>query len=396
MSDHADLFGHFPSDSDSDSDGETLTDFETIQSWFLGAIPFHKPETLKRELKEYRIFQLDDDLSEDTIRDMFIHNDFHQLVRLAKYRLDNMINRYIPKYFTAFMNTKIRQAELIFGLTDDGEVTGVLVDSLLTKNDILLKVWDQIDTCIMKCFSNNPTFCAHYLKHIRSNVDVNIVEISTRPEDIMVDDWSEVHLEQQQARNDEIESVFADYKKKMHMFTNHILHYRRSINKMLNDPIVRKELSEFIHTFTTDQYTITDTSRDTVIRIVKGIDDVSVTFAPGQIMDEKDDPNKLAFWITKFRDYRVNKIQAQKPVTPIQRTTPLYTSLLLKNPVARIATSIHDATHSKMAVIQIILPGYNSISLPPGYDYHPRFSYQYGDEIKSPIRCITSNGPSCV
>jgi hypothetical protein len=350
MSDHADLFGHFPSDSDSDSDGETLTDFETIQSWFLGAIPFHKPETLKRELKEYRIFQLDDDLSEDTIRDMFIHNDFHQLVRLAKYRLDNMINRYIPKYFTAFMNTKIRQAELIFGLTDDGEVTGVLVDSLLTKNDILLKVWDQIDTCIMKCFSNNPTFCA----------------------------------------------VFADYKKKMHMFTNHILHYRRSINKMLNDPIVRKELSEFIHTFTTDQYTITDTSRDTVIRIVKGIDDVSVTFAPGQIMDEKDDPNKLAFWITKFRDYRVNKIQAQKPVTPIQRTTPLYTSLLLKNPVARIATSIHDATHSKMVVIQIILPGYNSISLPPGYDYHPRFSYQYGDEIKSPIRCITSNGPSCV
>lgn len=391
-------FGHFSSDSDSDSDGDTLTDIDTMQSWFLGAIPYINPETLKRELKEFRTLQsIETDLSEETIRNMFVHNDFRQLVPFATARLDNMINHYIPKYFTTFMNTKIQQAELIFGLTDDGEVTGVLVDSSLTENDILLKVWEQIDACIMKCFSSNPAFCAHYLKHIRSNVDVNIVEMSTRPEDIMVDDWSEIHLEQQRARIDKVDGILSDYKKKMHAFTNRILHYRRSINKMLNDPTVRRELIEFIRTFTTDQCTITATNRDTVIRIVRGMDYTSVTFAPGQIMDEKDDPNKLAFWITKFRDTRVDEIQAQRPVTPMhQKAIPLYTSLLLKNPVARIATSIHDATHSKMVVIQIILPGYNSISLPPGYDYHPRFSYQYGDEIKSPIRCITSNGPSCV
>lgn len=382
-----------------DEDNSIITDIDTMQSWFLGAVPFCKPETVRRELKEFRVIQsINSELTENAIRSMFLTNNFHRLVPIATTQLDDMICRYIPKYFTTFMNTEIELAELIFGLTDNGEVNGVIVDYSLTENDIFLKVLAEIDACIIRCFGSSPYY-SHYMKHIRSIVTINMVEMSTRSDDIMIDDWSESYLEKQSRRIKEIERIRTAYNQKMHVFTERILYYRRGINTMLNDPNIRIELVEFIQTFQYDSCTITSTHRQTVIEIVRNIDNTRVVFRPGQIMDELNDPNNLAFWVTKFRDLRVEEIQKDRPrtnVTVNQYTTPLYTGLLLKNPIARIANSIHNTTHSKIVVIQIILPGQRSIPYPPRKEFHPRFSYLSNGEIKSPTRCINSNGPSCV
>lgn len=107
---------------------ENPTSRDEISSWKIGDFPFFEPETLQRELKEFRVFSgrclHTFNFDESFIKQVLQDQNFSLLLPILKERLFLMIQRYTPKYGLSFFNTdSIPFGEVLFGLTDDGEVT---------------------------------------------------------------------------------------------------------------------------------------------------------------------------------------------------------------------------------------------------------------------------------
>jgi hypothetical protein len=397
---------HFhDTDSSGSDDGELvaeiysdeLTTRDEMESWVLGMVPYRCAETLRRELKVFQIMSSTDasvsGLSEQVLHQMFEESDFSVLRDPSLDRLRQMMEYYVPKYFTSFMNTEIRKAEFLVGLTDDGEVTGVIVPSTITQSDVRTMVWSRVEATIR---SQVPAFggddvIEHYVQHIRQALRVEMVELD--PDVSMMEDWSEDFLRSQKAKIDEYQSVRRVYLSKMSKISRLISHYRRGID----------EFVEFIQTHIPDSSVSTDIGadvREAIVDRVRRLVDEPMTFAPGQILDEKSDVRNMAYWITKFRDLRVDEIRASKPQIPMgSRPSPLYTSLMIRNPVHRLISGVaaDPSSQMKVVVIHIEFPGRLSIPFPPGRDYHRCMSYtDLSGTYKTSVRYITSNGPSCM
>ena len=104
---------------------ENLTSVEEIETWFPGYVPdWPVPETFRRELKSVRLVTATDSaasgFTEDDFRQMIETSDFSPLTTHAGRRLQSVMKYYVPRYFTAFLNSKILSAEMLFGVEDDG------------------------------------------------------------------------------------------------------------------------------------------------------------------------------------------------------------------------------------------------------------------------------------
>jgi hypothetical protein len=396
------------SDADLDSDlmaelySDKVTSLSEIQSWALGMVPYGCPETLRRELKAFQLVTSTDasvsGLSEHMLQQMFETSDFSVLRSHSIRRLHQMIEYYVPKYFTSFMNTEIKKAEFLIGLTDDGEVTGAIVPSDLEQSDLRDMVWSQIEMTIRSQGSEfgGSDVIDHYLEHVREAMKVEMVEID--PDVSLVDDWSEEFLRCQSAKVDEYQTVRNAYLSKMARVSRRMAYYRRSVAEMINDPLVHDEFIEFIRTHVPNSTDVSPDLREAIIDRVRRTADDPVTYVLGQISDEKSDIRNLAYWITKFRDVRVDEIRVSKPQVPIgYRPLLPYTSMMVRNPVHRLVSGISADSSMKVVVIQIEFPGQLSIPFPRCRDYHRSMMYvDSSGTHRTTVRYITSNGPSCM
>jgi hypothetical protein len=383
-----------------------LTTIDEIRRWILGMVPYRHPEKLCRELKAHQLVtstnSTDTGLDERVFRWMFETSDFSPLAPRATRRLEEMIEYYIPKYYTAFANTEIEEAEFLIGLTDDGEVTGAIVLSDLTSADVLSMVWDRVEQVIRSqpTTFGGPVMVDHYIHHVRQNLRVEMVEMD--PELSMLNDWSDEFIRDQSAKICEYDAVHQRYMAKMRKLTQAIEYYRRGVEEMMNDPSVHGELVDFImeHDPSAEDVTgvseLTPEVRKALVDRVMHVPVDPIAFAPGQISDENGDVRNMAYWITRIRDIRVDQLRALKPKGQIgPRPTPLYTSLMIRNPIQRLVSNLPASL--KVVVIQVVFPGRLTIPFPPGQSYHRAVSYVDSNGVRrASVRYINSNGPSCI
>jgi hypothetical protein len=410
-------FALWDSVSDEDSDGEMyedtddrspkLTTREEIERWILGMVPYCYPETLRRELKVFHIITSisTSNLDEDSLRRMFETSDFSDLAPHSLDRLRLMMKYYVPKYFTSFANSNyIDKAEFIIGLTDDGEVNGAIVPIELTDEDVFEMVWNEVSNVIC---SQSPEFGGtdavnHYLHYVKQNLRVELVEMD--PKLSMLDDWSDDFLRDHSAKIRNYERERQLYLTEMHKLTRAITYYRRSVEDMINDPSVHDEFIEFIMTHDPsaedeDVIGISDLTielRRELVNRVRNVATVPITYNPGQFLNERNDVRNMAYWITRIRDMRVIELCSLKPNPLVRlRPSPLYTSLMIRNPVQRIISNL--PLNMKVVIIQIIFPGRLSIPFPPGCRYHKSMTYiDLNGELRTSARYVNSNGPSCI
>ena len=362
------------------------------------------PETIYRELKEFWIYPNSETLPKESIvKKMFNRNDFTILLDRVDIALKIMIEKYVGKYFSSFFNTSMNSGELDFGWNDFGEVTGVIVRSDITKKQIremvLVEVRKCIDVTLPYCESEGKTDRQYYEDKIEKSIDVNISELSTNPDDIRLEDWSEQYLSKQKKRVDTYNILRKEYLREKMIFLNGLRCFRRSVVDMINDHRVHKDFIRYVRKIHLEEVPLDDPIRGRIIqRILELRRGNPIYFDDGQICREKNDPEMLSFWITRFRDHSGFKLLEKKPEKPqIMKPCKPYKSLLQKNPIARIAKGIHGDPRFKMIVIQIILPGRLSFPPSPERNHHPRFSYvDLSGQIRSPERTFNSNGPSCV
>ena len=393
-----------------DSDDEVppsecqITSIDKLSKMFIGDIPYEIPETISRELKEFWICPNSEMLpKESVIKKMFLENDFYPLRSLINHSLENMMNKYVAKNLSAFFNTNIQCGELNFGWNDDGEVTGVIVESHITRVHILDMIRRQGKHCISmtwleKGYSNQGFDILYYRKNILESIQVDIKELSTSPENVFLDDWSEKYLVQQQKRVDNYRLTRNKYLAEKRLFLNQLQCFRRSVTEMINDPRIHPGFIDYIKKIKLEGVPLDDPVRNLIISQVKDIENNPLYFEDGQICREKNTPEKISFWITRYRDYYCRQLLKKKPIMPFAiRPCKPYKSLLQRNPIARIIKGIHSDSRFKIIIIRIILPG--RLAFPPQGKqmYHPSLCYQNpSGEVRSPTRTLTSNGPSCM
>ncbi len=263
--------------------------------------------------------------------------------------------------------------------------------------------------------SNQLDHLDHYYREVCQMVTVNMIELSTDPSNVIIDDWHQDYLEKQLHRIERYHLIRGQYMKKKRRFIKEFDYYRRSVAILVNDVDIRDELVHYIRTAEIPQISLSDPIRENIIAKILTTKNEPISFDQGQIGKEKNDSTRVAFWVTRFRDCYCNEAMKLRPKTPMLfRPGKPYKSLLQRNPVARIAEGIHQDSRLKMVLIQIILPGNLSISLPScegeegneasGPDkkeeklnFHPTFSYlDKMGQFRSPTRILNENGPSCV
>lgn len=386
---------------------ENLTSVEEIETWFPGYVPdWPVPETFRRELKSVRLVTATDSaasgFTEDDFRQMIETSDFSPLTTHAGRRLQSVMKYYVPRYFTAFLNSKILSAEMLFGVEDDGVVTGVVVPIDITSEQVRQMVWHEVETTIRSQISEfgGDEVIEHYIRHVEQNLRVEMVEID--PNLSMLDDWADEFIRTQTKKIDEYQIRRHIYTKELQSLGRVIQYYRRGVEEMLQDTRVHFELAHFIRTHDPSGEEVegldalTIELRERLVARTMRIPEEPITYEDGQISDEKGDVRNMAYWITRLRDIRVDQLRVQKPKALIGPSpNPLYTSLMVRNPVQRIISNL--GSKMKVVIIQVVFPGHLSIPLPPGRDYHRAMSYigQTGGR-RTTVRHMNSNGPSCI
>jgi hypothetical protein len=337
--------------------------------WTIGI--FVDTETLVIEYKEFRFFKGLFGLSnEDMIKFVFnksITNLIKPILNMSTIVLQAYINLYVPKYMVTFGNTpQIKNGLLYIGIADSGEITGVpLSQELLADNSKIISTW------IIK--KANETLCDHFanlcniivdntdaknykskhsetvIKYLLDRIEIKIIRLSS-DFDLIDDNIDEIvnELKKEKKKYDCIDNKYIYEKKKWNV---QIVKYKSALNKIINQKNIRDELINYINN--DNKTTTLDSIRTSMLARLS--DKKKILFVKGQVVREKYIPNKIAYWITNFRDYKINGLIKIKPkYHNLTRPQPIYIEIIKKyRPLLKkmIKNGI------KFGVIKISFPG---------------------------------------
>lgn len=346
---------------------------------------FLEPENLNTEYKEFR-YNIKDYLGKMKIHDTK-HYNWKKILPTTKKVIYKYFDIYFPKYLTSFANTNIENGELYFGVSDSGEVLGIPFDNkIITKDKIIKKIHKKIRSTISK-FLNETLITKSEIEKIVDtfikNTNIEIIELSL-DENLFDDNLDELINEY----SNEYETYLtheSEYVSEKKSWIDKICYYKKSINTMINQSDIRKELIEFIK----DDELVDIMIREKLIGILET--QKVIEFIDGQIMDEKNDHDKLAYWITKFRDHKV---------TEFVKIRPKYHNLIKPDlPYLRIVREFRPIIKQMMncgipmVLIKIKLLGRDAINniLPD----LPKIGYKISDRFKISVRVLDHNVMPC-
>lgn len=384
---------------------ENPTSRDEISSWKIGDFPFFEPETLQRELKEFRVFSgrclHTFNFDESFIKQVLQDQNFSLLLPILKERLFLMIQRYTPKYGLSFFNTdSIPFGEVLFGLTDDGEVTGVIIPSDITEKNIRQMVFDNFSKVLFNSELSGLSSeeMSIYFDRIREKLQIRVIDID--PDSSGIGDFFDKLLTDQQKIVETYRKERAIYANKRSQFHSLVFYYHRAIESMLKDENIYEELFAFIRSHVPikenvrDQI-VTNELRESMISRILNISQDPISFEIGQISDEKTDINNVAYWVTEFREVREKDVQKHRPdLFLIPEPVEPYTRVALSNPVARIMNGVAKEKSLRVVIISIVFPGHESL-FPPNFPIKKLSYFDENSNIRTTYRSMGPNGPCC-
>jgi len=306
-------------------------------------------ETLESEFKEFSLKQLsvtndyyiikESDIksileSKDTSKELFL-NKIQRIMKMY-------MKKYVAKYFTSYLNTSgIDKGNFIIGVSDFSEITGVpMFDTKENmKTTIMYKLKEEITKVIMYQEISIEKK-EKYLKKVFELIDVEIIIL----DNTYVRDSFELEkiMEDYKIDYTKYKKDILEYNKERQNWLNKTQWYRRSINKMVMDKNIRKEMILFIENYDIiniknlyfnkifkmkDNYSSDElvnhihnymdyTSRFTEIKqekIRKLKSEFTIRFETIEILNNRYNPEGLTFWLTQFRDSNVDKLILVKP-----------------------------------------------------------------------------------
>jgi len=326
---------------------------------------------------------------------IFTNNDYSFITDLVMTKsVNRTMSKYIKRYICSFFNAKLRECHLIFGLTDDGDVDGMLLPKSMTSGQITKIVHTEIDK-LLTIQTIDEGVLEDLGRILKDNVVVNVTDVDYYHECLY--DYTDEVIEKGLKRRDVYRKIYKKVHKRKSDFNKIMYELTRSVNDIINNS---KFMSELI------VYIIDNAPNDIINYLVPMIEshisgDEPIILYDGQVTAEKKDPLTFSYWLTTFRNKRVIEYSKLKPSREIGMPEPKpFKQVIYSYPLKRIITSYQsmypdtweDVIPFKLAVIEIKMPG--RLVFPESM-HDMRLKYYKDGRPYTPVRMMTDSGPSC-
>tara|TARA_B110000259_G_scaffold8993_1_gene9914 strand:+ start:5531 stop:6544 length:1014 start_codon:yes stop_codon:yes gene_type:complete len=280
-------------------------------------------ETLNVEFKRFCLnYDLCVKYNEDEIKKIITTGTWSN--RFSNYVNDSICNYVyciLPKYIATFLNTGI-EGKVVFGVDDNGIITGIPVNKNLTKK--------RITSCINKTINDNIK-TNNNKKNILNNINVNIKKITGH--NITNTDISDIMYRKYQNDIKIYNNEFKNYKMKYDEWCIIFNKYRIKLNELINNVSIKEELINHI-----DRNCFIF-KKNSIIEYLKYNNNFDLTTE--FIIKNKNRINSYVYWLIHFKDYMISNIQP-KPILPnkpklfhyvyiLMLLTPMINKFLLNN-----------------------------------------------------------------
>jgi len=280
-------------------------------------------ETLDVEFKRFCLnYDLCVKYNEDEIKKIITTGTWSN--KFSNYVNDSICNYVyyiLPKYIATFLNTGI-EGKVVFGVDDNGIITGIPVNKNLTKK--------RITSCINKTIIDNIK-TNNNKKNILNNINVNIKKITGY--DITKTDISDIMYRKYQNDYKIYNNEFKNYKMKYDEWCIIFNKYRIKLNELINNVTIKEELINHI-----DRNCFIF-KKNSIIEYLKCNNNFDLTTE--FIIKNKNKISSYVYWLIHFKDYMLSNIPP-KPISPnkpklfhyvyiLMLLTPMINKFLLNN-----------------------------------------------------------------
>ncbi len=238
------------------------------------------------------------------------------LLHLSSVALIKTIEKYVGRYAVAFANTDISYGELNIGISDSGEIIGVPIHSdYRTDNHKIIN--DKIREYVIKTVSSakdTPSTEGIDL-HVADLLGKTVIEIVN----VDVSTYEnfgytvEKYFGEKSREISRYRESERDYCEKYGRFLDLLKYYKRPINTIVNSIEIRDELCTYINS---NKAEISEDDFTSLMATLASTE--NIIFETGEIMRYKIDKCHIAYWITRFRDEKINCIIENRPVRVYQ------------------------------------------------------------------------------
>ena len=336
---------------------------------------FHDSESLNIENKAVHIYShFLDNISEDDIYDIVKTGKWTSEFNLImENNLLEFLSNKIPKYIASYANAK-ENGVVNIGVDDSSEITGFASLTKIPESQIL--------ECLTKTISENlksdnlkgdilveKILECLKLEYIELETNVNIL---TDEGEYYLDNFSKDIIEY----NDKMDQYLIDHA----LFLIELRKYSQKLELMLNTRRYRNELAYFIES-------LSDSSDD-LINALKS--DAFIKSKRDNIYDDRDNKDRIFYWLSNFRKMKRAQIYKTKPLKPLHPSIYYPKQILANLPSLRVKF-IKNNPSLKYYMIKIYC---NVSKLDSEIEYRDNYSNKW--LFRTRIETEYSSGPSSV
>lgn len=226
--------------------------------------------------------------------------DLRTLIQFVRPSLEIALDLVFPKYLSCFCNAHC-DGSLYIGVSDDLEITGIPRFEGLGV--------DYLKTYITRLCSKY-VYCEHSGTDVNTLYEVDIIEVDTRIDYI----------------SDDIAPALASYTESVMEFNDGLYEYREKYQKwalqlhqasgrlinIVNTSSLRKELITYMYDHC-DSWT---EETKTLCACLENSRYVHFDTSYEHFGDVREDPSRIWYWVTRFKENKVKDLSFQKPKRP--------------------------------------------------------------------------------
>ena len=256
-------------------------------------------ETISKEYKLFTFGHAGIPLPQRELEDL-IRSGLWIFNQIVKTNLIKYLRIYLPKYTCAFMHqeTETLTSELYIGVDDYGNIMGIPY-----KDDLDISF---INDTIIDILTSDLIIIEEEI-NIMDYISFEIipVEYEYDEEYILWEEYSE--------HKTEYSTIMKKYLKDKKKWNDTLMYYTRKLSVLINDEMCRKEIVEYIIENSDDYIDDYETEICGIIELLNSDEYINVNTDYIEIHTLKQIPDNILFWLTRWKDYIIDKHRRTKP-----------------------------------------------------------------------------------
>lgn len=240
-------------------------------------------ETLCKEYKEFSFFKTGFDMETEE-SEMYCETNSFEFTHLVLSNLSMYIKQYIPRYISGFWNADIKSGSVYIGVNDYGLIKGIAVKSV-NERELYRKL--------------KKTLSKYNDKSVSITFELCPITTPPMPSTFIHPDYTDYICKKELfiERYNAFLKTYEEWKQKYCIISCKLI-------DIVNTPVYRKQLQEFIQTIDPSNSVIHLLDTDFILQYKSGLEMRAINF---------NDTNPY-YWVTLFKDKIIDESKKSKPV----------------------------------------------------------------------------------